>query len=97
MLRLAAVLALAASAAPACPEGTKCLTVTGVRSEAPYAPGDILPAGKYDVLLNSTYHGLPASDGSFWYFKVGRYVFKVDPPTMTVLEDVTSDARRLRR
>lgn len=87
-----------ATAALACVPGTKCLIIPDDRkSAAPYAVGETLPRGKYNVLLNTRYHGLPASDGSFWYYKVGRYVFKVDARSHTVLEDVTRDARRLLR
>lgn len=96
---MALVLALGApGAGMACVAGTKCLSVPEAKkSAAPYAVGEELPRGKYNVLLNTRYHGLPASDGSFWYYQVGRHVFKVDARSNTVLEDVTRDARRLLR
>jgi hypothetical protein len=86
-----------AAPALACLEGTKCIKVPKRAYKAPYSVGDQLPAGSFNVLLNSTYHGLPPSDGTFWYVQHERYVFKVTPGTFEVLEDVTQNARRLRR
>lgn len=103
MIRTLAPLAVAAGLlwplpALTCVPGTKCMTVPEAqKSAAPYAVGEELPRGRYNVLLNTRYHGLPASDGSFWYYKVGRYVLKVDARSHRVLEDVTRDARRLLR
>ena len=98
LLLIAALLASAATTAQAaCLEGMKCITIENFDDSAPYEVGDTLPRGKYRVLLNATYHGLPASDGSFWYYRIGRHVLKVDPQSMEVLADVTRKARRLTR
>lgn len=81
--------------AMACVEGTKCLTVpdTRITSEG-YQVGDLLPRGKYQILMNAQYYGLPkAKDGS-WYFKVDRRVMRVRPDTLEVLEDVTNQTNR---
>jgi len=86
-----------AAPALACLEGTKCIKVPKRAYKAPYSVGDQLPPGSFNVLLNSTYHGLPPSDGTFWYVQHERYVFRVRPDTFEVLEDVTRNARRLRR
>ncbi|MEM9343777.1 MAG: hypothetical protein AAGA87_12095 [Pseudomonadota bacterium] len=98
LLPLALILTLTAGAAQAiCLEGMKCITIESFDDTAPYAVGETLPRGKYRVLLNTTYHGLPASDGTFWYFRVGRHVLQVDSQSMEVLADVTRKARRLTR
>lgn len=98
LILLALLLASTASAAQAiCLDGMKCITIENFDDSAPYEVGDTLPRGKYRVLLNTTYHGLPASDGSFWYFRVGRHVLQVDSQSMEVLADVTRKARRLTR
>ena len=93
----ALVLGFWSQSAMACIEGMKCLKPEASTYTAPYAIGDVLPPGSFNVLLNSTYHGLPASDGSFWYVKAGPHVYKITPGTYEVLADVTHKARRLRR
>lgn len=75
----------------------KCVSVPKSTYVAPFAPGDLLPKNKAEILLNVTYHGLPASDGTFWYARLDRHVYKVTPNTFEVIEDVTSMTRRLKR
>ena len=74
--------------------GATCLSAPERAKIKRYEIGETLPRGKYQVLLNTEYYGLPATDGSFWYFKVDRRVLKVAPNTMVVLADVTRDASR---
>ena len=74
--------------------GAKCLTPEKKSAAPRYAEGEILPRGKYQVVLNTEYFGLPQTDGTFWYFKVENRVLKVRPDTMEVLADVTWEARR---
>ncbi len=59
----------------------------------PYAVGDTVPADRVEVLLNTDYHGLPPSDGSFWYIRAGRHVYRMDPVTLKVLKHVTDRLR----
>lgn len=73
----------------------KCLSMPQSAYTAPYQIGDHLPRDSFKVLLNVTYHGLPPSDGTFWYVRSGRHVYKVVPGTFEVLGDVTRKARRL--
>lgn len=81
--------------AMACVEGTKCLTVPKAQvTVSPYAVGDFLPRGKYQILLNAQYYGLPAAKDGSWYFKVDRRVMRVRPDTLEVLEDVTDQTNR---
>lgn len=75
----------------------KCIEVPERAYTAPYGVGDTLPTDSFEVLLNVTYHGLPPSDGSFWYVRAGRHVYKVTPGDFEVLDDVTQEARRLTR
>ncbi|MEM1064860.1 MAG: hypothetical protein AAGJ74_05115 [Pseudomonadota bacterium] len=90
-----AMLFVASSAEAACRiAGAKCLTPEKRAEVTRYAVGEALPRGKYTVLLNTEYYGLPPTDGTFWYFKVDRRVLKVEPQTMEVLEDVTRAASR---
>lgn len=96
MISLAACLAAPAWASCKIQTG-KCLTLPETAYTAPFAIGEKLPPGSFEVLLNVTYHGLPPSDGSFWYARSGRHVYKVTPGTYIVLDDVTGKARRLTR
>lgn len=95
---LAITLAATTSAADAaCRIKTaKCIEVPEAAYTAPYGVGDRLPQDSFEVLLNVTYHGLPPSDGTFWYVRSGRHVYKVTPGDFEVIGDVTRDARRLR-
>ena len=58
----------------------------------PYQVGDILPQGRYYVLVGSDYYGLPPSDGAWRYYRVGERVLRVRPGTMEVLGDATAEA-----
>lgn len=53
--------------------------------------GEVLPRGKYSIILNAEYYGLsPVSDG--WvYMRVGSDAYRVDWQTHQVLERVTDD------
>jgi hypothetical protein len=95
---LAVTLAVTASAADAgCRIKTaKCIEIPEAAYTAPYGVGDRLPQDSFEVLLNVTYHGLPPSDGTFWYVRSGRHVYKVTPGDFEVIGDVTREARRLR-
>lgn len=100
MIKAFAIIVLMATGADAsCRIKTtgKCLTIPKTSYAAPYGPGDFLPKNELEILLNVTYHGLPASDGTFWYARLDRHVYKVTPNTFEVIEDVTSLTRRLKR
>lgn len=98
ILGLFLALATATAADAACRIRTaKCVEVPEKAYSAPYAVGDSLPEGSFEVLLNVTYHGLPPSDGTFWYARSGRHVYKITPQDFVVVGDVTQEARRLTR
>lgn len=54
-----------------------------------YEPGDILPRGKYSMLINSGYHGLPPAPEGTLYFEVDMKVLLVDIATYEILQDVS--------
>lgn len=95
------LLALLPSAALACrtaSTGAGC-AVAPVRVAAvqavPEAPplaqvGDVLPRGRYSLLLNAEYYGLPPARDGWVYMRVGRDAFRVDWASHQVLERVTS-------
>ena len=63
---------------------------------APIAPrfrvGDTLPRGRYSVLLNSEYYGLPPVDGHWRYYRVEGQVLRVRPDTLEILGNATAEA-----
>ncbi|MEM9971452.1 MAG: hypothetical protein AAF762_10190 [Pseudomonadota bacterium] len=92
MKRLA-ILALALvlpHGAEACVAGTKCVTVPKSQIAPPkWVPGDVLEPGSFTMIMNSTFYGLPRSDGSTWYVRIEDRALKIDPQTYVVIEDVT--------
>ena len=52
--------------------------------------GDVLPAGQYYMLMNSSYYGLPPVDGYWRYYRVEGRVLKVHPDTLEVVGDATA-------
>ncbi len=67
-----------------------------VAAEAPQQPrfgiGDVLPQGRFFVLLGSEYYGLPPSDGAWRYYRVEDRVLRVRPDTLEIIEDATAEA-----
>jgi hypothetical protein len=101
----AAALALAAalSASPvagwaACSTagtGARCIAVIPAPvalAPAPAPPvevGQRLDRGRYSILLNAEYYGLPPVSDGWVYMRVGRDVFRVDWRSHQVIERVT--------
>ena len=54
-----------------------------------YGVGDRLPEGRYSMLMNRSYYGLPAIDGYWRYYRVEGRVLKVQPDTLEVIGDAT--------
>lgn len=81
----ALAMAATGSAASACTQGAKCVAAQPTAASFAYQEGDTLPRGKYNVVLNTEYHGLPATDGSFWYFRVEGRILRVNPASMRVM------------
>jgi hypothetical protein len=103
MSRTPVFLVVLAALAPAAAEAAcriktaKCIEAPESAYVAPHAVGERLEKGTFEVLLNVTYHGLPPSDGSFWYVRTEGRIYKVKPGTFEILEDMTYDAKRLNR
>lgn len=75
--------------------GTTCVVVPPSQIRPPpVQPGDILPRGEYNMLMNAPYYGLPRAQDGWVYFRVERDIVRVQLRTMQVLEIVTSDAAR---
>jgi len=56
-----------------------------------YEPGDVLPKGRYSMLMNSAYFGLPPAPEGTLYFEVDLKVLLVDRDSYEILQDVSQD------
>lgn len=93
-------LLLAAPATPAfaiCVPGAKCLTVPEAQKSARFEIGDRLPAGEYQMLLNSRYMGLPRPEAGTHYYRVEGRILRVRADTLEVVEDATWAGGRVSR
>ena len=101
LLRMKIVLTLAlicvASTSKACVTGAKCITIPESQRSESYEIGDVLPRGKYQMMINSRYNGLPKPDQGTLYFKVDHRVLRVELNTLMVVEDMTYVAGRVAR
>lgn len=84
--------------------GARCVTARPAAKPVPQAAapaqealveiGEILPRGKYSMLLNATYYGLPRVRDGWVYMRIGRDVYRVDWRSHEVLELVTDQTAR---
>ena len=58
----------------------------------PIEIGEILPRGKYSMVLNARWYSLPDAKDGWVYFRIEDDVYRVDFQTMEVLERATSEA-----
>jgi len=69
--------------------GAGCVTVETISTAAHATPGERLTPGRFNVLLNTEYYGLPAAGPGWRYYEVDGRVLRVENRTLRVLEDVT--------
>lgn len=60
----------------------------------PVALGDILPRGKYSMVMNADYYGLPLARDGWVYYRIADDVYRVHYKTMEVLERATLEASK---
>ena len=58
----------------------------------PVEVGDILPRGKYSMVMDARWYGLPPARDGWVYFRVEDDVYRVDFMTREVLERATAEA-----
>ena len=77
-------------------ERTRIVTVKVAPAPPPVEIGEVLERGRYSMLMNAAYYGLPLpQDGDGWvYFRIERDVYRVDYRSMTVLERATGETAR---
>ncbi|NSX56391.1 hypothetical protein [Parasulfitobacter algicola] len=80
---------------------TKCIVAYGNPSdgmiyhngkafkEPKYKDGDVIPVGKYSLLLNTQYYGLPRATDGWVYMQIDEHVYRVDWKTHTILSLAT--------
>ena len=94
---LTLALILVASTSQACVTGAKCITIPDSQKSEMLEIGDTLPRGKYQMMLNSRYNGLPKPAQGTLYFKVEHRILRVELNTLMVVEDMTYVAGRVTR
>lgn len=76
--------------------GTNCVSIPQPLTPpaGPVAVGDVLERGKYSMLLNARYYGLPTVSDGWVYMRIEDDIYRVDWRSHTVLERVTDQASR---
>jgi hypothetical protein len=84
---------LASEGVPARPAALvqMALSTTSAPS-AQVAVGAVLPRGKYSLILDAGYYGLPSPSAGWVYMRVGQDAYRVDWQSHQVLERVTDQA-----
>ena len=95
----AIVLALPTSGVAQCRiavAGTSCVAVPQpvVPAPPPVEIGEVLERGKYSMLMNARYYGLPTVSDGWVYMRIEDDIYRVDWVSHTVLERVTDEASR---
>lgn len=76
--------------------GASCVVVPQpvVPPPPPVEIGEVLERGKYSMLMNARYYGLPAVSDGWVYMQIEDDIYRVDWLSHTVLERVTDEASR---
>lgn len=76
--------------------GSSCVVVQKplVPTPGPVEIGDVLERGKYSMLMNARYYGLPTVSEGWVYMRIEDDIYRVDWRSHTVLERVTHQASR---
>ena len=74
--------------------GTSCVSVPQPLTPrpGPVAIGDTLERGKYSMLMNARYYGLPDARDGWVYIRIEDEIYRVDWRSQEVLERVTDQA-----
>ncbi|PJI92068.1 hypothetical protein BC777_0912 [Yoonia maricola] len=76
--------------------GTNCVAIPQPLTPAPgpVEIGEILERGRYSMLMNARYYGLPTVSNGWVYFRIEDEIYRVDWRSHEVLERVTDQASR---
>ena len=71
-----------------------CHVVPVKKAPPPVEIGEIIPRGKYSMVMDARWYGLPPAKDGWIYYRIERDVYRVDYRTMEVLERATDEAGR---
>ena len=71
-----------------------CKVVPVRKVPPPVEIGEIIPRGKYSMVMDARWYGLPPAQDGWIYYRIGRDVYRVDYRTMEVLERATDETSR---
>ena len=91
---LFSIVASAASAQCRMAAAGACHVVPVKKAPPPVEIGEIIPRGKYSMVMDATWYGLPPAQDGWIYYRIGRDVYRVDYRTMEVLERATEETSR---
>ena len=76
--------------------GTSCVAIPQplTPQAGPVEIGEILERGKYSMLMNARYYGLPTVSDGWVYFRIEDEIYRVDWRSHKVLQKVTDQASR---
>lgn len=76
--------------------GANCVAIPRPLAPAPgpVEIGEVLERGKYSMLMNARYYGLPTVSDGWVYFRIEDEIYRVDWRSHKVLERVTHQASR---
>lgn len=87
------IVVLPSEAAPQRAEPVALETMSNASVPSPLVQvGEVVPRGRYSLILNADYYGLPAVSDGWVYMRIGQDAFRVDWATGQVLERVTDSA-----
>ena len=71
-----------------------CVSVPVKKLPPPVTIGEVIQKGKYSMVMDARWYGLPPAKDGWVYFRIERDVYRVDYVTMTVLERATAETGR---
>ena len=71
-----------------------CHVVPVKKAPPPVQIGEIIPRGKYSMVMDARWYGLPPARDGWIYYRIEKDVYRVDYRTMEVLERATDEAGR---
>ncbi|MFA8442904.1 hypothetical protein [Yoonia sp.] len=76
--------------------GTNCVAIPQplTPDPGPVEIGETLERGRYSMIMNARYYGLPTVSDGWVYFRIEDEIYRVDWRSHKVLERVTDQASR---
>ncbi len=71
-----------------------CQVVPVKKVPPPVAIGEVIERGRYSMVMDATWYGLPPAQDGWIYYRIEDEVYRVDYRTMKVVERATDEASR---